>query len=664
MPLQVDQGGGEALRRIVEKLGVHWRTSIATAKVRAGRIGPVSRMDFSDGSDLPVDLVVFATGVRPRDELARASGLTVGERGGVMVDDSCRVTADTPDTAAAGDVFAIGEVACIGGRTWGLVAPGYTMAEIVADRLLGGAATFPGADVSTKLKLLGADVASFGDSFAQAAGALEVVYADPVAGVYKKLVMSDDAPTLLGGVLVGDAVSYASLRPMVGQRLGSDPTAWLLPQGAAAPSSTDLPDGANVCSGNNVDAASIRCAVTEQCCIDLAGVKSCTRAGTSCGSCLPLVKQLVSAELEKTGISVSNALCEHFELSRAQLFDVVRVRELGTFSEILERHGRGRGWDICRPGDRLDPRQPAAGARARPRQGAAAGHQRPRDGQPAEGRHLLPRTPHRRRRGHACRPDRDRRGWPATAGCTPRSPAASGSTCSARGSSSSRRYGSDSSMPVRVRARIRQVAAHGEVVRGLAVVPVRRRGLGGAGDRPGAALPGPAGPAQDQAGISGCTRECAEARSKDVGVIATDKGWNMYVGGNGGFTPPARGAVRRGPQHRGPGAHHRPLPDALRPHRRPAAADRSMGRGLRGGVEAILEVVIGDSPGIGADLDAAMGRHVDSYADEWAATLADPEKRAQFVSFVNPPEMPDPGVGGAIENKGTIIAGATLEARG
>ena len=341
MPLQVDEGGGEGLRRLIEKLGVSVRTSTGTAKVRAGSSGRVNRMDFADGSQLPVDLVVFATGVRPRDELAREAGLPVGERGGIVVDDACA----TP----AADVYAVGEVACIEGRCWGLVAPGYTMAEIVVDRLLGGSATFPGADTSTKLKLLGVDVASFGDAFAQTPGALEVVYADPVAGAYKKLVMSDDAQTLLGGVLVGDASAYASLRPMVGQSLGADPTAWLLPEGGTAPPSTDLPDAAQVCSCNNVSAGTIRCAVTEEGCTDLGGVKACTRAGTSCGSCLPLVKKLVTTELERSGIEVSTALCEHFELSRAQLFDVVRVQGLRTFSEIIDRHGSGRGCDICRP---------------------------------------------------------------------------------------------------------------------------------------------------------------------------------------------------------------------------------------------------------------------------------------------------------------------------
>src|SRR5688572_14844545 len=220
MPLQVDRAGGEALRRLIEQLDVNVRTSNATSKLRPGRDGRVSRMQFSDGESMPVDA----------------------------------------------DVYAIGEVAHVAGRVWGLVGPGYTMAEVVVDRLLGGQATFEGADLSTKLKLLGVDVASFGDAFAATQGSLEVVYADPVAGVYKKLVMSDDASTLLGGMLVGDAASYASLRPLVGGALGADPTAWLLPEGVEPPSGSSLPDEANVCSCYNVSAGAIRGAVTDHEC--------------------------------------------------------------------------------------------------------------------------------------------------------------------------------------------------------------------------------------------------------------------------------------------------------------------------------------------------------------------------------------------------------------
>ncbi len=267
MPLQVDDGGGETLKRLIEGLGVSVRTGTATARL-VGHLGRVTRMDFADGGSLPVDVVIFAVGVRPRDDLARESGLQIGERGGVVVDEGCR----TEDP----NIWAVGEVACIEGRCLGLVAPGYTMAEIVADRLLGGGGTFPGADLSTKLKLLGVDVASFGDAFAQEPGGLEVVISDPVAGVYKKLVMSDDARTLRGGILVGDASAYAALRPMVGRPLGGDPAAYLLSEDAAVAPAADLPDDSSVCSCNNVPAGAIRSAVSESGCTDLAGVKSCT----------------------------------------------------------------------------------------------------------------------------------------------------------------------------------------------------------------------------------------------------------------------------------------------------------------------------------------------------------------------------------------------------
>ncbi|MBC7596637.1 MAG: FAD-dependent oxidoreductase, partial [Kineosporiaceae bacterium] len=240
MPLQMDEAGSGALRRLIGQMGVSVRTSTATSTLKPGRDGNVAKMTFADGDKLGVDVVVFATGVRPRDEIARDCGLAIGERGGVLADVDCRTNDE--------NIFAIGEVAHIAGRVWGLVGPGYSMAEVVADRLLGGEATFKGADLSTKLKLLGVDVASFGDAFAVENGSLEVVYADPVAGVYKKLVLSDDASTLLGGMLVGDASSYAALRPMVGGALGSDPTAWLLPEGAKKPTGGTLPDEANICS--------------------------------------------------------------------------------------------------------------------------------------------------------------------------------------------------------------------------------------------------------------------------------------------------------------------------------------------------------------------------------------------------------------------------------
>ena len=664
MPLQVDEGGGEGLRRLIEKLGVKVRTSTATARVRSGSTGRVNRMDFADGTHVPVDLVVFATGVRPRDELAREAGLEVGERGGIVVDEACATSVP--------DVYAVGEVACIAGRTWGLVAPGYTMAEIVVDRLLGGQATFPGADTSTKLKLLGVDVASFGDAFAATPGALEVVYADPVAGAYKKLVVSDDAQTLLGGVLVGDASAYASLRPMVGHSLGADPTAWLLPEGVAAPPATELPDSANVCSCNNVDAGSIRCAVTEGGCTDLAGVKACTKAGTSCGSCLPLVKKLVTTELERAGVTVSSALCEHFELSRAQLFDVVRVQQLGTFSEILARHGTGRGCDICRP------------VVASILSSLGGGHV------------LDPDTARLQDTNDHVMANLQKDG---TYSVVPRIP---GGEVTPQGLIDIGQVAADYGLYTKITggqridlfgARLEQLPAiwqrlvdagfesghaYGKSLRTVKSCVGSQWCRYGVQDSVALAIAlelryrGLRAPHKIKLGVSGCARECAEARGKDVGVIATDKGWNVYVGGNGGFTP----------RHAELFAEDLSTEELIRTIDRflmfyVRTADRLQRtatwiEAYEGGMAAIAEVVLQDSLGVGADLDAAMARHVGAYVDEWAVTLADPEKRAQFVSFVNAPETPGtggiPGASGALPGTpvtrgAPLIAGPVLDVR-
>ncbi|MGH3170731.1 MAG: NAD(P)/FAD-dependent oxidoreductase, partial [Trebonia sp.] len=220
MAVQIDEGGGALLRDLVTSLGVTVLCGAATARVITGDDGRAAGVELADGARIDASVVVFATGVRPSDALARDCGLDVGPRGGVVVDGTCRSVSDPR-------VWAIGEVACLDGQVYGLVAPGYAMAETVADRLLGGPATFPGADLSTKLKLLGVDVASFGDAHAKTPGALSVVLNDPVRRAYGKLVVSDDAATLLGGVLVGDASRYATLRAMVGSAIPGDPAGLL-----------------------------------------------------------------------------------------------------------------------------------------------------------------------------------------------------------------------------------------------------------------------------------------------------------------------------------------------------------------------------------------------------------------------------------------------------
>lgn len=667
MPLQVDEGGGEGLRRLIEGLGVSVRTSTATSKI-VGERGAVSKMKFSEGPSLDVDVVVFAVGVRPRDELAREAGLEIGERGGVVVDDACA----TADPA----IHAIGEVACIGGRCLGLVAPGYTMAEIVADRLLGGEGTFPGADLSTKLKLLGVDVASFGDAFAQEPDGLEVVISDPVAGVYKKLVMSDDARTLRGGILVGDASAYSSLRPMVGRELGGDPAAYLLPEGAAPAPAGDLPDEAAVCSCNNVTAGEIRCAVGKGGCTDLAGVKACTKAGTSCGSCLPLVKKLVTTELAAAGVEVSSALCEHFEQSRAQLFDIVRVQGLRTFSEIIERHGTGRGCDICKPvigsilaslgtGHILDREQASL---QDTNDHVMANLQK--DGSYS----VVPRIP-----GGEVTPE----GLIAIGEVAREF----GLYTKITGGQRIDLFGARMDQLPGIWRRLVDAGfesghAYGKSLRTVKSCVGSTWCRFGVQDAVGLAIDlelryrGLRSPHKIKLGVSGCARECAEARGKDVGIIATDKGWNLYVGGNGGFTP----------------KHARLLAEDLDTETLVRTIDRFLMYYVRtadrlqrtapwveeheGGLDAIRAVVIDDSLGIADDLDAAMAAHVGGYRDEWAATLDDPDKLARFASFVNAPDAVDDSLAYVGErgqarpatpeertSGSVLIAGTTLEVR-
>jgi len=640
MPLQVDEGGGEALRRIVEGLGVHVRTATATAKLTPARSGRVGRMVFADGGRIDVDVVVIATGVRPRDELARAAGLPVGERGGVVVDGTCR----TVDPA----VWAVGEVACIDGRCLGLVAPGYAMAEVVADRLLGGAATFPGADLSTKLKLLGVDVASFGDAFATSEGALPVVYADPVAGVYKKLVLSDDAKTLRGGILVGDASAYSTLRALLDRDLPADPAAYLLPAGGV-PEAGDLPAEASVCSCHNVTAGTIRDAVRSQGCTDVGAVKTCTKAGTGCGSCLPLVKRLVTSELQAMGQAVSSALCEHFDLTRAQLFDVVRVTGLRTFTDIVTRHGHGRGCDVCKPvvasilaslgaGHILDGEQAAL---QDTNDHVLANIQK--DGTYS----VVPRVP-----GGEITPE-----GLITIGQIARD---FGLYTKITGGQRIDLFGARIEQLPRIWARLVEAGfesghAYGKAVRTVKSCVGSTWCRYGVQDSVGMAVAlelryrGLRAPHKIKLGVSGCARECAEARGKDVGVIATEHGWNLYVGGNGGFTP----------------RHAQLLAEDLDDDGLVRAIDRFLMYYVRtadrlqrtaawleeieGGLEHVRAVVLEDSLGIGADLDAAMAAHVEGYVDEWQATLADPEKLRRFVSFVNAPDQPDPSLAYVVE---------------
>ncbi|HEY2985705.1 MAG TPA: nitrite reductase large subunit NirB, partial [Jatrophihabitantaceae bacterium] len=519
MPLQVDEGGGQLLRRLIEDLDVtvHCSTSVAGIERDGGRLLVV----LANGTELDVDLVVFSAGIRPRDQLARECGLDVGQRGGVAVDENCQTFDE--------HVYAIGECAAIGGRAYGLVGPGYAMAEVVADRLLGGAAAFQTADTSTKLKLLGVDVASFGDALATTEGALEVALSDPVAGTYSKLVVDDSATTLLGGVLVGDASRYPALRPLVGRPLPADPVAMIAPTGEALA----MPDDAQVCSCHNVSKVTICDAISGRSLADVAAVKACTKAGTGCGSCVPLLKTL----LAESGVAVSPALCEHFALSRAALFDVVRVERLTSFTAIIERHGTGRGCDICKPaiasmlaslelGHILDGEQAAL---QDTNDHFLANLQR--NGSYS----VVPRVP-----GGEITPERLIVIGEVARDFNLYTKITGGQRIDLFGARVEQ-------LPAiwrrLVDAGFESGHAYGKAVRTVKTCVGSTWCRYGVQDSVGLAINienryrGLRGPHKIKLAVSGCTRECAEAQSKDFGVIATEQGWNLYFCGNGGSKP-------------------------------------------------------------------------------------------------------------------------------
>ena len=631
---QLDAGGGESARLLLAQQGIAVRTGSRASVLLSGPDDRIGGVLFPDGGSLDADLVVVAAGIRPRDELAAEAGIELGPRGGIRIDGACRTS--------AAHVWAIGDVATTDGQIWGLIAPGNEQADVVADRLLGAERELGAVDASAKLKLAGVEVGSFGDAFGATEGAVEVVYADPTAGVYKKLVMSDDGQTLLGGMLVGDASAYAGLRPLIGRALGADPAAYLLPSDGAPIGGDGLPDDAIVCSCNGVTAGALREAVHVDGCASFGEVKGCTGAGAACGSCVPFATKLVNAELAKTGFAVSTAMCEHIALSRRELLDAVRISGAATFSEILERHGMGgRGCDICRPaiasilafvggGHVLDGE---SGSLQDTNDHVMANMQK--DGTYS----VVPRMP--------------------AGEVTPDGLIAVGQIAKDFGLYTKITGGQRIDM---FGARLEQLPsiwsklidagfesgqAYGKALRNVKSCVGSSWCRYGVQDSVGMAVllelrfRGLRSPHKLKFGVSGCARECAEARGKDVGVIATERGWNMYVGGNGGFTP----------------RHAELLAEDLDDEQLVRAIDRYIVYYIRtadrlqrtarwieeleGGIDSLRRVIFEDSLGICDELDATMRDHVDAYRDEWRETLEDPEKLQRFVSFVNAPDASD-----------------------
>jgi nitrite reductase (NADH) large subunit len=642
MPRQIDTAGSDMLKSKLTELGLQIHLNKNTTSIEGDEC--IRSLQFSDGESLEVDMLVISAGIKPRDELARACGIEVGPRGGIVVDQNMQ----TNDPS----VFAIGECALYDGMIYGLIAPGYEMAEVLASNLCAISKTFTGFDMSTKLKLIGIDVASFGDNFISEPDCRTIIFENKHKGIYKRINISNDGQYLLGGILIGDATAYNLLLQTSNNRikLSENPEELILgsrgeSDGAAAGAGiTGLPDAALICSCEGVSKGDICSVVADGSCENLEDIKKCTKAGTGCGGCVPMIKDLVTYTLKSQGKYIKNVICEHFNYSRQELFDLIHIHQLKSYDEVLDAFGKNDGCEICKPlvssllaslwnemilkkgndvaqdsNDRflaniqkggsysVVPRIP--GGEITPDKLIVIGevakkynlYTKITGGQRIDmfGAHLndLPVIWEELiaagfESGHAYG-----KGLRTVKSCV-------GSTWC--------RFGLHDSVSFAIR------------------IEERYRGI--------------RAPHKFKSAVSGCIRECAEAQSKDFGIIATEKGWNLYVCGNGGSKP----------QHALLFATDLDSETCIRYIDRflmfyirtadPLTRTATWLNKMEGGIEYLRNVIINDSLGMAAQWEYEIENLISSYQCEWKEAVENPAIRKRFSHFVNAPEDKDPTI--------------------
>jgi len=629
MGVQIDGGGGRLLRQKIEALGVQVHTSKATSVIEKGNTSRY-KLCFSDDTELETDLILFSAGIRPYDNLAREFDLDLGERGGIVVNNQCQ-TSDK-------NIYAIGECALWNNFIFGLVAPGYAMAKVAAKHISGEEGEFVGADMSTKLKLMGVEVGSIGDAQGKTEGSLTYTYENQPEGVYKKIVVSSDKKALLGAVLIGDTSEYDTLLQYMlnAIELPESPEGLILPMAADKPTlGVDaLPDTATICSCHNVTKGDIIAAI--DCgAVDVGQVKSGTKAGSGCGGCAALVKSVADNEFEKRGVEVKKDICEHFAYSRSEIFDIISVEKIKTFDELLSKHGKGLGCEICKPvaasvlasvwndyilkkphlslqdtnDTYLGNMQKDGTYSVVPR--IAGGEITPDKlivlGEVAKKYNLYTKiTGGARVDLFGARVEQLPPIWKELVDAGFETGHAYGKslrTVKSCVGSTWCRYGVQDSMTMAID------------------LENRYKGL--------------RAPHKIKFGVSGCTRECAEAQGKDIGIIATENGWNLFVGGNGGMKP----------------RHGDLFATDLDDDTLVKYVDRILMfyvqtgdrlqrtsvwmDNLEGGLAYLQDVIMKDSLGINDVLETQMEAIVGTYQCEWKTTLEDPEALKRFQPFVN-----------------------------
>jgi nitrite reductase (NADH) large subunit len=640
MPRQIDDAGSNILKAKLEELGLKIHTNKNTSQILGDNC--ITGMQFSDNTTIDVEMLVISAGIKPRDELAKMCGLEVGQRGGIVVNEHLQ-TSDA-------NIFAIGECALFQGMIYGLVAPGYEMADVVATNLTGGNKQFAPYDMSTKLKLIGVDVASFGNPFVPQTECRTVVFEDTMKGIYKRINITKDGKYLLGGILVGDAEAYNMLLQTTKNKviLPPNPEDVILgarggAEGDASAGVGSLPDDALICSCESITKGQV-CGAVNNGCESVDGIKKCTKAGTGCGGCVPMLKDLMVHTMKAQGKYIRNVVCEHFNYSRQELYDLVKLKELKSYDDVLSGLGKGDGCEICKPAvssilaslwnemilkkgndtaqdsnDRylaniqkggtysVVPRIP--GGEITPDKLIVIGqvakkynlYTKITGGQRIDmfGAHLndLPQI------------------WKELIEAGFESGHAYGKalrTVKSCVGSTWCRFGLHDSVSYAIR------------------IEERYRGL--------------RAPHKIKSAVSGCIRECAEAKSKDFGIIATEKGWNLYVCGNGGSKP----------QHAVLLASDLDSETCIKYIDRflmfyiktadPLTRTATWLNKMEGGIDYLRNVVVNDSLRIAAQLEAEMQMLVDNYQCEWKEVVENPELQKRFTHFVNAPEEKDPTI--------------------
>ncbi|GAD79828.1 nitrite reductase large subunit NirB [Vibrio ezurae] len=632
MAEQLDQAGGDQLRQKIERMGVKVHTSKNTLEIAPQGKELRNVMRFADGSELETDFIVFSAGIRPQDKLARQMALDIAPRGGIAINNHCQTSDD--------NIYAIGECASWNQHFYGLVAPGYKMATVAVDHIVGNESQFEGADMSAKLKLLGVKVGSIGDANGRTPGCKSFVYQNEELEVYKRLIVSEDGKKLLGAVMVGDTSDYGDLLQLMLNEieLPEHPDTLILPAHAGAEKPTlgadALPESAVICSCFDVTKGKIAQAVADGH-HTVADIKAVTGAGTGCGGCIPLVTSVLNAELAKAGVEVKSDVCEHFAYSRQELFHLIRIEEIKTFDELLEKYGKGYGCEVCKPlvGSILAS---------------------------CWGEHIL--TPQLVKLHDTndnflgnIQKDGTYSVIPRMAGgeVTPQALAALANVAAeynlytkVTGAQRIGLFGAHKDdLPAIWRKLIEAGFETGQAY--AKALRMAKTCVGSTWCRYGVQdsvglgamienrYKGIRTPHKMKFGVSGCTRECAEAQGKDLGIIATDAGWNMYVCGNGGMKPRHADLLASDLDQ---ATLIKYIDRFMMFYIRTAAPLQRTSvwlENLEGGVDYLRDVIVEDKLNINAQLEADVAKLVEEYRCEWTDTINDEQQLTRFSHFIN-----------------------------